>query len=88
METESNASLKFFNWSYDAKEKDDFVKELLQVIGDQGRFHKLEHIELRETMKGVRNSLRKDFKKKGIKLVLSNRQMMSDKDTDSYDSDD
>lgn len=88
VETECKATLKFFSWSYDALDKDDFVQELLELIGDQGRFSALEQIELRETMEANRNKYRAEFREKGIKLVLSDRQMMSDEESDSEEMSD
>lgn len=82
-ESEGKTSLEVFSWNYDAFEKDDFIKELLETLGDKDSFPELKRIELRETMEKKRNKFRSNFKDNGIKLVLSDRQMESDEDTDS-----
>lgn len=87
-ESEGKASLKCLSWNYDAFEKDDFIKELLETLGDKDTFPELKRIELRETMEKKRNQFRKEFLAKDIKLVLSDRQMESDEDTDSEEDSD
>lgn len=86
--------LKSFNWSYDAFEMNDVVKELLEILKD---FPKLKDISLVETVMGPkrRNKLRKAFKKDGIKLWLSDREKNdadegseSEKDSDDDGSED
>ena len=74
-ESESKSTLKYFSWSYDAFEFDKLIKDMLDLLGNEALFPELEHIELVETLesKPKRNSLRKDFKAKGIELVLSDR---------------
>ena len=74
VECQSKESLYSFNWSYDAFEKDDFIEELLDLLGN-GTFTALEYVELAETIedKQKRNKWRQTYKDKGIKLLLSDR---------------
>ena len=74
VETQSKDTLYSFNWSYDAFEQDDFIEELLGLLGN-GLFTVLEFVELAETMddKKKRNKWRNTYKEKGISLILSDR---------------
>lgn len=73
-QSQSKETLEKFFWNYDAFELDDFIQELLGLLGD-GSFPALKHIELAETLedKSTRNKLRREFKEKGIVLILSDR---------------
>ena len=53
VETQSKDSLYSFNWSYDAFEQDDFIEELLGLLGN-GLFTVLEFVELKETLENVK----------------------------------
>ena len=50
VESESKHSLNQFMWNYDCFELDDFIVELLELLGDANRFSSLERIELKETI--------------------------------------
>lgn len=72
-----------FKWNYDAQDKDDIIEELLNVLGDRDTFPALEHVELRDTISTGRNAFRRDFKEKGIRLILSDRELMPDANSES-----
>ena len=84
-----------FAWSYDEFEQNSLIKSLLEVLGDREKCPQLASVQLVETLEGGkrRNKLRSRFAGKGIKLVLSDRQVNesaeenSSEDEDEEDSD-
>ena len=90
LESESKGSLQTLNWSYDAFERNKFVKECLELFSDRDQFAEIKEIQFAECIdkSKLRNKLRKEYKEKGVTLVLSDRQKDEDEKSSSSEDED